>query len=370
MGQKIIVGITIGDTNGIGCEVIIKALLDSRITDLCVPIIYGSSRVVGYYRKLISETENFNTNIINTARDFHPKRINIINCVTDQLQIDPGQPTAESAKAALLSLEKATDDLKEGLLDAIVTAPFNKHNMMEASFHFKGHTEYLADKFGAENSLMFLCSDKMRVGLVTTHVSIAEVSREITTEKIVEKLRVMNESLKRDFGVVRPRIAVLGLNPHCGDNGLLGTEEADIIKPAIRQVADENILAFGPYSPDGFFGNNSFTQFDGVLAMYHDQGLIPFKLLSFDNGVNFTAGLPVVRTSPDHGTAFELAGKNQANALPMLSSIYAAIDVVKNRKLYDEMRANILKVKSVLHHGKGTDNVEDLIGKQNVQPEA
>ncbi|MBR5250182.1 MAG: 4-hydroxythreonine-4-phosphate dehydrogenase PdxA [Bacteroidales bacterium] len=364
MGQKIIIGITLGDTNGIGPEVVIKSLQDSRITDLCIPIIYGSSRIIGFYRKAVADAENLNTNIINSAKDFHPKRINIINCIPDSLQIDPGQPTPESANAALLSLERATDDLKEGLLDAVVTAPFNKSNMADASFQFKGHTEYLANKFEAEHSLMFLCSEKMRVGLVTTHTSIADVSKEITIDKIVEKLRVMNESLKRDFGVVRPQIAVLGLNPHCGDNGLLGDEEQTIIKPAIERVLAENILAFGPYSPDGFYGNNSYTKFDGVLAMYHDQGLIPFKLMSFDTGVNFTAGLPVVRTSPDHGTAFELVTKNEANALPMLSSIYMAIDVVKNRRSYDEMRSNVLKVRTFMH-GKGTDNVEDLIGKSS-----
>ncbi len=367
MGQKIVVGITLGDTNGIGPEVIIRSLLDSRITDLCVPVVYGSSRVIGYYRKMIAETDNMNTNIINTAKDYHPKRINIINCIPDSLQMDPGQPTAESAKAAWLSLERATDDLKEGLLDALVTAPFNKHNMAGASFQFKGHTEYLADKFETDNVLMFLCSDRMRVGLVTTHLAISEVSKEITTEKIVNKIRLMHESLKRDFGVVRPKIAVLGLNPHCGDSGLLGNEEVTVIKPAIEQVAGEGILAFGPYSPDGFYGNESFTKYDGVLAMYHDQGLIPFKLMSFDNGVNFTAGLPIVRTSPDHGTAFELVGKNEATALPMLSSIYMAVDVVRNRQRYDQMRSNVLKVKSMLH-GKGTDNVEDIIGKQEPQP--
>lgn len=360
MGQKIIIGITIGDTNGIGCEVIIKALQDSRITDLCIPVIYGSSRVIGYYRKLVSDGENLNTNIINTARDFHPKRINIINCVPDNMQIDPGQPTKESAQAAMTSLNRATDDLKEGLIDAVVTAPFNKQNMADASFHFRGHTEYLTDKFGAEDALMFLCSEKLRVGVVTMHTPVADISRELSKEKILRKIRLMNDSLKKDFGLVRPKIAVLGLNPHSGDGGLLGREEIDIIAPAVREAAEEDILAFGPYSPDGFFGCNAQTAFDGILAMYHDQGLIPFKILSFDTGVNFTAGLPVVRTSPDHGTAFELAGKNRANAQSMLSSIYMAADIVRNRRRYEEMRANVLKVKSVLE-GKKADDVEDVI---------
>ena len=345
MTRKIVVGITQGDTNGIGYEVIIKALSDARILEMCTPVVYGSSKAFGFYRKNIPETENINTNVITSAKDAHPKRVNIVNCLPDNLQIDPGQCTHEGAKAAIIALEKAVEEIKEGYLDAIITAPFNKRSVTEETFKYAGHTEYLVNEFEAKDGLMFLCSDQMRVGVATGHVALSKVSEALTPELIVSKLKIMNESLLRDFNIVKPKLAVLGLNPHSGDKGLMGDEELRIIAPAIEQANQEGILAFGPYPPDGFFSVNMQYKFDAVLAMYHDQGLIPFKSLAFDSGVNFTAGLPVVRTSPDHGTAFDLAGQNKANPQSMISAIYLAIDVFRNRERYDKMHENPLQIK-------------------------
>ena len=345
MTRKITIGITQGDTNGIGYEVIIKALSDARILELCTPVVYGSSKFFGMYRKDIPETENINTNVISSAKDAHPKRVNIVNCLPDNLQIEPGQTTADGAKAAILSLEKAVEEIKAGHLDAIVTAPFNKYLVNEETFKYAGHTEYLVSQFGAEDGLMFLCSDQMRVGVATGHIALSKVSQALNPELIVSKLKIMNDSLMKDFNIVKPKLAVLGLNPHSGDKGLMGDEEMNVISPAIKMAQEQGILAYGPYPPDGFFGVNMQYKFDAVLSMYHDQGLIPFKSLAFDSGVNFTAGLPIVRTSPDHGTAFDLAGQNKANPQSMISSIYLAVDVVRNREKYAQMRANPLKVK-------------------------
>ena len=345
MTRKITIGITQGDTNGIGYEVIIKALSDARILELCTPVVYGSSKFFGMYRKDIPETENINTNVISSAKDAHPKRVNIVNCLPDNLQIEPGQTTADGAKAAILSLEKAVEEIKAGHLDAIVTAPFNKYLVNEETFKYAGHTEYLVSQFGAEDGLMFLCSDQMRVGVATGHIALSKVSQALNPELIVSKLKIMNDSLMKDFNIVKPKLAVLGLNPHSGDKGLRGDEEMNVISPAIKMAQEQGILAYGPYPPDGFFGVNMQYKFDAVLSMYHDQGLIPFKSLAFDSGVNFTAGLPIVRTSPDHGTAFDLAGQNKANPQSMISSIYLAVDVVRNREKYAQMRANPLKVK-------------------------
>ncbi|MBQ7773135.1 MAG: 4-hydroxythreonine-4-phosphate dehydrogenase PdxA [Bacteroidales bacterium] len=345
MTRKIVVGITQGDTNGIGYEVIIKALSDARILELCTPVVYGSSKAFGFYRKNIPETENINTNIVSSAKDAHPKRVNIVNCLPDNIQIEPGQCTNDGAKAAITALEKAVQEMKEGYIDALVTAPFNKRSVNEETFKYAGHTEYLTNEFNAQDGLMFLCSDKMRVGVATGHIALSKVPGVLSSELIVRKLKIMNESLKRDFGIVMPKLAVLGLNPHSGDKGLMGDEEKAIIAPAIKMANEQGILAFGPYPPDGFFSVNMQYKFDAVLAMYHDQGLIPFKSLAFDSGVNFTAGLPIVRTSPDHGTAFDLAGENKANPQSMISSIYLAVDVFRNRERYEEMNANPLKVK-------------------------
>lgn len=345
MTRKIVIGITQGDTNGIGYEVIIKALSDARVLEMCTPVVYGSSKAFGFYRKNIPETENINTNVISSAKDAHPKRVNIVNCLPDNISIEPGQCTHEGAKCAITALEMAVKEIKEGHLDAIITAPFNKKSVTDETFKYAGHTEYLVEQFNAPDGLMFLCSDAMRVGVATGHISIAKVPEALNTELIVSKLKIMNESLLKDFNIVKPKIAVLGLNPHSGDRGLMGNEEQTIISPAIEQAQQDGVLAFGPYPPDGFFSVGMQYKFDAVLAMYHDQGLIPFKSLAFDSGVNFTAGLPIVRTSPDHGTAFDLAGENKANPQSMLSSIYLAIDVVKNRDLYEQMHANPLKIK-------------------------
>lgn len=341
--SKIVVGFTQGDTNGIGYEVIIKTLSDARVLEMCTPVVYGSSKAFGFYRKQIPETENINTNVVASARDAHPKRVNIVNCVDDNAQISPGHLTKSGSQAAITALKCAVGEMKKGYIDVLVTAPFNKRAVSDETFRFPGHTEYLVSEFGAKDGLMFLCSDKMRVGVATNHLAISKVSAAITEERILSKLRLMNESLKRDFGVVKPKLAVLGLNPHSGDRGLLGDEEIKVIIPAIEKANKENILAFGPFSPDGFFSINMQYRFDAVLAMYHDQGLIPFKSLAFDSGVNYTAGLPIVRTSPDHGTAFDLAGENKANPQSMLSAIYMAVDIYRNRKRYDQMNADPVK---------------------------
>ncbi|MCI2081600.1 MAG: 4-hydroxythreonine-4-phosphate dehydrogenase PdxA [Bacteroidales bacterium] len=343
MPQKITVGISTGDANGIGYEVIIKALSDARINELCVPVVYGCSRTFHFYCKNIPETEQISLNIITSIDGIHSRRLNLINCVPDSLAVDPGQPTADAAKAAIVSLKTAVADLKAGKIDALVTGPINKHTVNSPEFPFTGHTDYLVNEFGATDGLMFLCSGSLRVGVATNHIQLSKVSENITVEHIISKLTVMNNSLKRDFGIDKPKIAVFGLNPHAGDNGLIGDEEENVITPAIKQARKNGILAYGPYSADGFFGAEMEKNFDAILAMYHDQGLVPFKALSFDTGINFTAGLPIVRTSPDHGTAYDIAGKGKANPQSMLSAIYAAVDIVNNRHSYDQITANPLE---------------------------
>lgn len=344
MARKLTVGITQGDGNGIGYEVIIKAFADERMLDICTPVIYGSSKIFGFYRKQIHNIEQINTNVIASAKEAHPKRVNIINCLPDNVFVEPGQSTPESAKSAMTSLEYAVRDLKEGNIDALVTAPINKRAMVNEGFGYTGHTEYLEKEFGVDEALMIMVSDQLKVGVVTGHIPLKDVPGKISRDLILTKLRLMNSSLKRDFGIFSPKIAVLGLNPHCGDGGLLGDEEQSVILPAVQQASEEGIMAFGPYSPDGFFGLGNYSRFDAVLAMYHDQGLIPFKALAFEIGVNFTAGLPVVRTSPDHGTAYEMAGKDLADPHSMISSIYTAIDICGNRVKYDELQAGKMTV--------------------------
>ena len=330
MARKLVVGITQGDGNGIGYEVIIKALADERMLDLCTPVIYGSSKIFGFYKKQIHNIEQINTNVINSAKDVHQKRVNIVNCLPENVFVEPGQSTAESAKAAMTSLERAVEDIKEGYIDVLVTAPINKRAMVGEGFGYTGHTEYLEKQFGVEEVAMIMVCDRLKVGVVTGHIALKDVVASITKEKILSKLRLMKTSLERDFGIDAPKIAVLGLNPHCGDGGLLGDEEQQIILPAVQEANAEGILAFGPYSPDGFFGS-SYSRFDAVLAMYHDQGLTPFKALAFEEGVNYTAGLPVVRTSPDHGTVYEMAGRDMADPRSMMSAIYTAIDIYNRR---------------------------------------
>lgn len=345
MGRKLIVGITQGDGNGIGYEVIIKALADERMLDICTPVIYGSSKIFGFYRKQIHNIEQVATNVITSAKDVHPKRINIVNCLPDNVFVEPGQSTPESAKSAMVSLQRAVEDIREGNIDVLVTAPINKRAMVNEGFGYAGHTEYLEKEFGIDEVAMIMVSDQLKVGVVTGHIPLKEVPSRLSKELILKKLRLMKSSLERDFGKPSPKIAVLGLNPHCGDGGLLGDEEQSIILPAVREAVEEGIMAFGPYSPDGFFGLGNYSRFDAVLAMYHDQGLTPFKALAFEHGVNYTAGLPIVRTSPDHGTAYEMAGRDLADPRSMISSIYVAIDVYNNRLAYDELQKGRMTVR-------------------------
>ena len=346
MSRKLIVGITQGDGNGLGYEVIIKALADERILELCTPVIYGSSKIFGFYKKQIHDIDNINTNVINSARDAHQKRVNIVNCLPENVFVEPGQPTPESAKSAMISLSRAVEDIKAGHIDVLVTAPINKRAMSSEGFGYTGHTEYLEKEFGVDDVAMIMVCDRLKVGVVTGHISLKDVPAKITTEKILGKLRLMKASLQRDFGVDAPKIAVLGLNPHCGDGGLLGDEEQQIILPAVNAANEEGIMAFGPYSSDGFFALGNYAKFDAVLAMYHDQGLTPFKAIAFEEGVNYTAGLPVVRTSPDHGTAYEMAGRDMADPRSMKSAIYEAIDIFNKRADYDELVAGRMTVKA------------------------
>lgn len=341
--EKIIrVGITQGDFNGIGFEIIIKTLADARIFDNCTPVVYGSSKVASYHKKVI-DAPDFNFNTIRDISEAHPNRANLVNCLDREVKIDLGQSTAVAGEFSLKSIEAAIKDLKSDKLDVLVTAPINKYNIQSDSFHFPGHTEYLADAFGAKNYLMLLVSNNLRVGVVTGHIPLKDVSSVITKELIYSKIKVLNESLIKDFTISRPRIAVLALNPHAGDNCLIGNEEKDAITPAIAKAAAEKINVFGPYPADGFFGSCNYKKFDAILAMYHDQGLVPFKALSFETGVNYTAGLPIIRTSPNHGTGYDIAGKNEANPSSFRAAMYLAIDIYNNRKMYKEITANPLK---------------------------
>ncbi len=339
-----IIGISHGDVNGISYEVIIKTLADSRMLDFFTPVVYGSSKVASYYKKILG-IHDFNFHVIRSADQAVPGKGNMVNIFPEEIKIELGQNTELAGRVALQSLEAATDDLAKGSIDALVTAPINKQNIQGKDFNFPGHTEFLTKKFGAEESLMLMVSNSIRIGVVTGHIPLRDVPEKITIEAILKKLRIMNHSLGFDFGIRKPKIAVLGLNPHAGDKGVIGREEQEVIIPAIRQAFDSGILAFGPFPADGFFGSSSFNNFDGILTMYHDQGLIPFKTLSFKSGVNYTAGLPVVRTSPAHGTAFDLAGKNLAYPDAFREAVYMAIDIIKNRRMNEELLENPLDSK-------------------------
>ena len=341
--KKLIIGISAGDCNGIGYEVLLKTLADPRITEMFTPVIYGSRKYLSYYRTALA-IEGMNFQLLENTNNVQAQKINLVNCVTDSEEIQPGVVTKEAGNGSLQALERATADLLENKIDALVTAPINKDNIQSEEFKFPGHTEFLEKACGASDSLMFLVSPEMKIGVVTGHVPVAQVASQISIEKILSKLNLMNESLKKDFQIRKPKIAVLGLNPHAGDNGLLGQEEIEIISPAIAQAKAKGIFAQGPYSADGFFGNGMFKEFDAVLAMYHDQGLIPFKTLSFGSGVNFTAGLPIVRTSPDHGTAYEIAGQNKADESSFRNAIYEAIDIIANRKTHKAISGNPLVI--------------------------
>lgn len=350
--RKLRVAITHGDTNGIGYEIIFKTFSEPAMLELCTPIIYGSPKVAAYHRNALGIQGNFT--IINSAAEAHNNKVNLLTTFDQEIKVDLGNPSKEAGMASLAALEKAMADYKEGLFDVLVTAPINKNNIQSDDFHFCGHTEYIEERAGnGDKALMILLNDMLRVALVTTHLPIRDVAAAITKESIIEKATIFHNSLKRDFRISNPRIAVLALNPHAGDDGLLGREEQEVIIPAIKELSDNGIRAFGPYAADGFFGHESYTAFDGVLAMYHDQGLAPFKCLDLGNGVNFTAGLPIVRTSPDHGTAYDIAGKNMADESSFRNAIYLALDVFRNRIEYDEPFNNPLKK---LYHEKRDDS--------------
>ncbi|TWR30654.1 4-hydroxythreonine-4-phosphate dehydrogenase PdxA [Mucilaginibacter pallidiroseus] len=342
MSDKPKIGISIGDVNGIGLEIIIKTLADSKIYDYCTPVVYGHTKVASFHRRS-THVHELNFAVINSADQAQGHKPHMINCWEEDVKIEPGSVTADGGKYAYLSLQRATDDLLSGLIDGLVTAPINKDNIQNDDFAFPGHTEYLQHRDSKPESLMFLVSDTLRVGVVTGHIPISAVSQSITAEKIVGKLKLMNDSLKTDFWVRKPKIAVLGLNPHASDNGLIGSEEKDVIIPAIEEARNSGILAFGPYPADGFFANGTYMQFDAVLAMYHDQGLIPFKQIAFETGVNYTAGLSFVRTSPDHGTAYDIAGKNLASEVSFREALFSAIHIIKHRRETAELNANPLQ---------------------------
>ncbi|MCK6617691.1 MAG: 4-hydroxythreonine-4-phosphate dehydrogenase PdxA [Cyclobacteriaceae bacterium] len=329
--EKPRIGITLGDINGVGPEVVIKSLHDSRINTLITPVVYGSTRVLSFYKKLIT-LEDFAYSQVKSREQFIPKVVNVVNCWDEVIEITPGKPSPETGRAALLALKQAAQDLKDGLLDALVTAPVDKSTIHSNEFPFKGHTEFLAEFFDTSDYLMLMVSEKLRVGLVTEHIPVKEIPLLITRDRINIKLMILEQTLQKDFGITKPKIAVLGLNPHAGDGGLLGAEEESIIKPAINDMKNKNKLVYGPFAADGFFASGQYTRYDGILAMYHDQGLIPFKTMAFESGVNFTAGLPVIRTSPDHGTGYSIAGKNQALEGSMRQAIYTAIDIARIRK--------------------------------------
>lgn len=350
--KKIRIAITHGDTNGIGYEVIFKTFSEPAMLELCTPVIYGSPKVAAYHRNALGMDASFT--IISRAEDAADDRINLLTVFDEEIKVELGHPSKDAGTAALKALECAVRDYRAGLFDVLVTAPINKNNIQGEGFNFCGHTEYIEERAGeGSKSLMILFENSLRVALLTTHLPVKDIAAAVTKERIKEKATIFFNSLKRDFRVANPRIAVLGLNPHAGDDGLLGTEEKDIIAPAIEELSAEGVNVFGPYPADGFFGNGSYRAFDGILAMYHDQGLAPFKALSAGCSVNYTAGLPVVRTSPGHGTAYDIAGKGVADASSFRNAIYAAIDIFRNRTGYDEPLQNPLKK---LYHERKDDS--------------
>ena len=339
---KPVIGISSGDLNGIGTELIIKTFSDNRVLEQCTPVIFSSNKVINFYRKSVPEV-NMNYQHIKDLNNPNPKQVNIFNCWEEEVVITPGQLNETGGKYAVKSLIAATKALKEKKIQGLVTAPIHKKNIQSQEFNFTGHTPFLKNYFGVNDVVMMLCADNFRVALVTEHVPVNEVAKYITRESILSKLGIINNSLQKDFGIDKPRIAVLGLNPHAGDEGLVGNEEEAVIKPAIKDAKNNNILVVGPYSADAFFARRQFEKFDAVLAMYHDQGLIPFKALAIDEGVNYTAGLPEVRTSPDHGVAFDIAGKNKADASSFMKAVFECIDIINRRNFYEENRKNPMK---------------------------
>lgn len=357
MGEgRLTIGITQGDINGIGWEVILKTFADTRMCEICTPVIYGSKRAAEYYRTTISELENISFNICRTVDDARRGCVNLVECGDRETAIEPGRASAAAGKAAADALLRAVADLREGRIAAVVTAPIDKETIHGEQFDCTGHTEFFGREFGAE-PMMIMCSDRLKVGLVTVHIPVSQVSADITREKIVSRLTQLRSTLKQDFGIVEPRIAVLSLNPHNGDGGLFGSEEEQTIRPAVAEAYSNGILAFGPFAADGLFAGGHYASYDAVLAMYHDQGLIPFKTVSPD-GVNFTAGLPVIRTSPDHGVAYDIAGKDMADASSMRNAVFAAVDIARAREAWREWSADPLQR---FEREKGRDvSVNDL----------
>lgn len=361
MDKKLKIGITHGDINGISYEIIIKAFSDSRITELFTPVIYGSAKALTYYKNLIADCGNFSYHIVDSAESAQHRKINLVNCLEEENpKIEIGVSTSVAGHYAVASLNKAMRDLESGAIDAVVTCPINKSNVQSDQFDFVGHTEFFASNFGGKNPLMFMISEQLKVGLVSIHEPLVKVPARITAEIVLEKLRLMKQSLIRDFAIREPKIAVLGINPHAGDCGLLGKEEQEIIIPALNSARYEGIYAFGPFAADGYFGSGAYKKYDATLAMYHDQGLIPFKLLCELNGVNYTAGLSVIRTSPSHGVGYDIAGKDMADPASLRAAIYAAIDIARNRDINEEISANPLTTFSRDSWGGNDAYVRDI----------
>lgn len=340
--HKPLIGISCGDLNGIGIELIIKTFSDNRILEHCTPVIFASNKAINFYRKSVPDININFQNIKEFSRISH-KQVNLFNCWEEEVAITPGLLNETGGKYGILSLQTAVAALKQKHIDGLVTAPVHKKNIQSPEFSFTGHTPYLKNIFGVNDVVMMLCSDKLRVALVTEHIPVSEIAQQVTKERLVSKLTLINQSLQKDFGIDKPRIAVLGLNPHAGDEGLIGTEEEAIIKPAIKDAKNNNMLVVGPYSADAFFARGSYERFDAVLAMYHDQGLIPFKTLASGDGFNYTAGLSAVRTSPDHGVAFDIAGKNKADNSSFLTALFECVEIINHRKAYEDNRQNPLK---------------------------
>lgn len=341
-----VIGVTIGDINGVGPEIIISTFSDNRLLDLCTPVIFASGKTINFYRKIMGEG-HFNYQTIRNFQKVNVKQVNLFNCWEEEVVITPGTMNETGGKYAARSLAVAVQCMKDGEIDGLVTAPIHKNNIQNNDFHYTGHTPYLKEVFGAKEVVMLMTSANMRVALLSEHVPLAEAASFVTKEGILSKLQVLHDSLIKDFGVEKPKIAVLGLNPHAGDGGLIGKEELQVITPAVTQANSAGILCFGPFSADGFFAHSTYLHFDAVLAMYHDQGLIPFKSLALGSGVNYSAGLPIVRTSPDHGTAFDIAGQKTVDESSFRQAVYTCIDIIRQRNEFLENTKNPLR-KSVL----------------------
>ncbi|MFT3683002.1 MAG: 4-hydroxythreonine-4-phosphate dehydrogenase PdxA [Ferruginibacter sp.] len=352
--NKPVIGLSCGDVNGIGLELIIKTVGDSRLLEICTPVIFANNKVLNFYRKAIPEI-NFNFSSLKDLTRVNHKQINLYNCWEEEVAIAAGTLNDVGGKYAVMSLVASAQALKEGRIDGLVTAPIHKKNTQSAEFNFTGHTPYLQNLYGTKDVLMFMVAENMRVGLVTEHVAVKDIAKHITKEAIISKLNIMHQSLRRDFGIDKPKIAVLGLNPHAGDEGLIGKEEDEIIRPAIKEAKQKDIFCFGPYSADAFFARGQHEKFDGVLAMYHDQGLIPFKSLATGEGVNYTAGLDGIRTSPDHGVAFDIAGKNKADEASFRQAIFTCVDIIRSRREFEDQRKNPMRKMSAAVVARAVD---------------